>query len=365
MRILVLCLLPAPRSSKSVVGLTVHCFLFYTKSMSDQTLHKLKPLLLLVIALMLLGTVGFMYLDSLAFTDALLRVILLFSTLGFSEATTQTLAAKWFTIVLAFGGLSVIVYTASTFFSAVIEGELRGSWNKRMTDRKLTSLQDHIIICGFGRVGRQVAEEMAAEGLAVVIVDREDRSDECVPLGYLFLQGDAATHDDVLKKARIDTARAVIITMGHDSESLATAVTARALNPDVFIVARAATKQAESRLNRVGVDRVALPAQIGGYHMATMALRPSVVDFLDLLIDSKRGQLQIEQFEVNPGSGLIGGKVSDFFSPQQNAIVVLALYRAQGSTFLRPTVETRVQTGDRLILMGTLNQLNSFMAQTH
>lgn len=316
--------------------------------------------MLIVAIFVLYGSLGYVYLENLKFSDALLRTLLVFSTLGFSEATTQSEIGKWFTIFLIMVGVGVIVYVTTSFVRAVIEGEVSGSWKRHMTDRKLAKIRDHVIVCGFGQVGRQVAEEMAAEEVTVVVIDKEDRSEECHKKGYLFIQGDGASSDELWHKAHITVARAAIIAIGNDGECLSAAVTARALSDNLYIVARATSKEAESRLLRVGVNRVALPAVIGGYHMATMALRPSVVDFVDLLLDSKRDELQIEELEIEPHSSLINHKVLDFFHQRKNGIVPLALYRAHSKRCLRPNRDTEILVGDKLILMGTLHQLDTF-----
>lgn len=304
-----------------------------------------------------------MYFEQLAVTDALLRTILTFSTLGYGEATTQSEVGKWFSIFLIVVGLGVIVYATSGFVRAVIEGEISGSWKKHMQRNRLTKLKDHAIVCGFGRVGRQVAEELAAESQRVAVIDRNDKSDECAGLGYEFILGDVSASDDVLKQAGIAAAKVIVVAIGSDSECLSASVTARALNPHVFIVARAASKQAESRLKRVGVDRVALPALIGGYHMATMALRPTVVDFLDLLMDSKRDELQIEEYIAENASPLIGQKVFDHFGAHRGTVALLAMRRKGHTGFLRPNGTTMVENGDQLIVMGTVHQLDNLLRE--
>lgn len=333
----------------------------YHGSMHHKHATSLRTLFLIVIVFITYATVGHMWLEHLNFLDALLRTFLIFSTLGFSEATTQTAAGKWFTILLILIGIGVIVYVSSTFVRAVIEGELTGTWRKHKVMKKLAHLKDHAIICGFGRVGRQVAEEMAAEEIPLVIIDRENYAEECEKRGYLFLHGDAAANDDTLQRAGLDHARVLIIAFGNDSENLSLAVTARALNEKIFIVGRATSHAAEERLIRVGVNRVALPAYIGGYHMATMALRPNVVDFLDVLIDSKREEMQIEELEIVSNSALVGANIHTALPNKKGAPTLLALRRKDAKSFIRPTSAVHIEIGDKLILMGTVHQLDQLM----
>ncbi len=331
--------------------------------MPQKHLDQIKILILVVCIFITAGSSGYIYLEGLSPTDAVLRTLLTFSTLGYSEATTQSDVGKWFTIALILVGVGVIVYATSGFVRAVIEGEISGSWKRHMVHKRLDHLKDHIIVCGFGRVGRQVAEELAAEDEKVVVIDKNDKSSECEKLGYVFVQGDVSASDEVLTRAGITRARTIIIAIGTDSESLAASVNARALNPDIFIVARATNAQAESRLLRIGANRVAMPAFIGGYHMATMALRPTVVDFLDLVIDSKHGELQIEELEVEHHSKLVGERVMEKFANKRSGVACLAMKRKGSAGFARPTATMQVEAGDKLILMGTLQQLDTLLGR--
>lgn len=227
------------------------------------------------------------------------------------------------------------------------------SFKRRIMENKIENLRDHYIICGFGRVGRKVAEEFAAEKELFVIIDREDILEIPRKNGWLYIHGDAAKDDDILKKAQIERAKGIIIAVGNDADSVFIAVSARALNPKIFIVARASSEEASEKLKQLGVDRVALPYQIGGYHMATMALRPSVVDFLDVVVDSKHNELQIEEMQVDKNSKLIGHPLAAYLSRKKTGLAVLAIRRQGGENVLNPTGDTIIQAGDELILMGT------------
>lgn len=328
--------------------------------MHHRQIDRVKALFFMVVVFIVYGTAGYMMLEGLSFTDSLLRVALTFSTLGYGEVTTQSEVGKWFTIILIAVGLSVIVYSVSTFARLIIEGEISGTWKKKMMEKHLSKYKEHIIICGFGRVGKQIAEEVSAENIQMVVIDNEDKSLECHKLGYEFMHGDV-TMDDTLTKANITNAKTLIIAIGNDSECLACAVTARALNPALYIVARASTKHAAERLERVGVNKIALPAYIGGYHMASMALRPSVVDFIDLIIDSKHEELQIEELVIDKDNPANGHTINEFFQGGSGSPTVLAIQHKDGTRFLRPAGSKQIQTGDRIILMGTVHQLDDLI----
>ncbi len=324
--------------------------------------RRIKILGMIVLVLLIYGIIGYILIDGLSFTDAFLRVLLVFSTLGFSEATTQGLAGKWFTILLIVAGDSLILYVATTVVREIVEGEVTGSWKKIRMLKKIQGLKDHVVICGFGRVGRQVAEEVAAENIPVVVIDREDKSDECLKQGYYFVHGDSSVEDAPLIEANAQKARSIVIAIGNDSDGLAAAVNVSALCPDVYTVGRASNRQAEARLLRSGVDRVVMPATIGGYHMATMALRPSVIDFIDMILDSKHDELQIEEVIIQEDSEIDGQKIGDLFA-KSSGIRVLAVQRFNAAGFIRPNTNTVVRVGDRLILLGKNEQMSSIIVK--
>lgn len=225
-------------------------------------------------------------------------------------------------------------------------------------ETKISHLKDHYIICGFGRVGRQIADELNEEEVPFMVIDKQDIFDDCQKKGWLYMLGDASKDEDVLKKARIDTAKGVLIAVGSDADCVFITVSARSLNPNLFIVARASTQEAADKLKKVGANRVALPYQIGGYHMATMALRPAVVDFIDTIFDSRHDELHVEQMLVNKGSKIISTPLKKYLSRDNTKVVILAVLRTGESSVLNPTGDTTLREGDNLILLGTRKDLD-------
>lgn len=277
----------------------------------------------------------------------------------FQEIIIKTMDLKeffsntFFTVAIA---ISALIVSISYF--RLVQGKLIQTYKRKKIDKIIANLFDHFIICGFGRVGRQIVEEFASEGIPFVVVDRRDYFSECFERKWPFILGDAAVDEGVLKKAGIDRAKGLIISVGQDADSVFIAVAAKSLNPNLFIVARASTKQAADKLRKVGVDRVALPYQIGGYHMATMAIRPAVVDFLDVIVDSKHSELQVEEILAKEGSKLIGKPLASYLSRKKTGAVVLAIKKESGESLINPTAEVIIERGDSLILMGTKEQLN-------
>jgi len=226
-------------------------------------------------------------------------------------------------------------------------------------EKTIQTLKDHFIVCGFGRVGSQVAEELFHERVPFVVTEREpSRVKKCQEKGYLCLLGDAAVGEEVLEKAGAKKAKCLIITVGTDAEALFIAVTAKSLNPELFIVARASSPEGASKLEKVGVERVALPYQIGGYHMANMALRPGVVDFLDIIVDTKHQEMVVEELEVQKNSPLFGTNVERHFNHNKNnQVVVLAIKKPDQSCIVNPGPDIILKDGDKLVLLGTKQSL--------
>ncbi len=252
-----------------------------------------------------------------------------------------------FTISIGISALiATLVYLAS--FSGVIQKELK----RRRMKHAVAHLKDHYIVCGFGRVGQQIARELDAEKEKFVILERDDdKLKEAKAHGWAYLIGDVAVDEQMLVQAQIEHAKGVIIAVGSDADAIFMAISAKSLNPEVFLVARASNAEAAAKLTKIGVNRVALPYQIGGYHMATMAVRPSVVDFLDLLIDHENDELEMEEFWIEKG-GFYDGKTikeSDFLT---DGVAILAIRRSNGKAVVNPEDSAALKGGDRLVAMG-------------
>lgn len=223
---------------------------------------------------------------------------------------------------------------------------------------RLLNMKDHYIVCGLGRVGSQVARELAAEGQAFVAMDtNEEKVKEAVALGFTAFVGDA-TKEEELAKAKIGKAKGLVASLGDDSSNLFVTLTARQLNPNLFIVSRANREENISRMVRAGADKVAMPNQIGGFHMATMLMRPHVIDVLDVLSTNKNSDLQVQEITVPQHSHAAGNKLEHVLK-HTNGVTVLALNNVDGVSQVHPSGVEVLYPGDKLIAMGTRSQLHS------
>ncbi len=221
-------------------------------------------------------------------------------------------------------------------------------------NKKISEQKDHFIICGFGRVGYQIAEELAQEKANFVVIDKDpEKIRACEEKGWLCLLGDSSAQEEILKKAGVDKAKALIIAIDKDADAVFVAVTAKSINPNLFIIARASSQEVASKLEKVGVERVALPYKIGGYHMANIALRPAVVDFLDVIVDSKHQEMVVEELEIKPNSPLQNQKIGEKFDHGKINVIILTVKKADKSCLVHPTPDVKLESGDKLILLGT------------
>ncbi len=311
----------------------------------------------LVILLLTVGTCGYMIIEGWSPLDSLYMVIITLSTIGYKEVHPLSPPAQIFTIILIISGISVVAFTIRWFTEYVIEGRLRGTIMRRQIDKKIKKLKNHYIICGLGRVGDQVAEEFSGEGISFVAIDKKtSRFLKCKKNKWLYIEGDASD-EEVLKNAGIERAKGLVSVVGGDVDNVFITLTARSLAPDLFIVARANNEDAVPKLEKAGADRVAKPYRIGGYHMATMALRPDVVDFLDAMVDTKHEELQIGEIIIPFSSRVVGEQLGKYLSRRKTGVAILAINKKDGSSYVNPTGDTIIKGGEKLIIMGTKNGL--------
>ncbi len=264
-------------------------------------------------------------------------------------------------LALIISSYVIIAYLLKLFAEYIIE--LGGNVGKLRMKAKVDKLKDHYIICGLGRVGSQVVREMAGEGVPFVALDRDGaRVEEMIKAGYLALQLDS-TNEGVLEEVGIERARGLVACLSEDSLNLFVTLAARSLNPNLYIVARANRSENEVKLKRAGADRVAMPYRIGGYHMASMALRPNVVDYMDIISDkSNTGDLEVEEMIVGEHSPLAGRRLGKTLTEGEIGATVIAINGADGTSRVRPTGNEVIYAGDRLVILGAKRDLTQASA---
>ncbi|GAB4216129.1 MAG: potassium channel protein [Roseiflexaceae bacterium] len=305
----------------------------------------------LLIMVLLVGTAGFMLIEGWTPIEALYTSMLIVSTLGFSDIRPTDTPGRVLTMGLIIAGVGTLYYIVGALAQTVIENQLdRGK--KRMMEHKVARLKQHFIVCGYGRVGQQTCRQLASEQHAFIVIDNNpERISRVAAQGYLYLVGDAS-NDTVLREAGVERARALLTAVHSDAANVYITLSARALNAQLFIVARASTDEAEHKLRIAGANRVISPYVLGGRSMAGMALRPALMDFLDVLVHSDDLAMWLEELPIRSDSPLPGLSVGDIQLRERAGLTILALRRADGQMLLNPAPDLVLRGGDTLIVLG-------------
>ena len=309
--------------------------------------------------LLVVGTAGFRWLEGMTVIDALYMTVITLSTVGFGEVNQLEPAGRIFTICLIMGGAGLAAYILSSVADFMIVGEWRAYLEERRQRHMLEHLAAHIIVCGYGRVGRHVVAGLQAERLPFVVLDPDPEKIQHLQLaGVLAIEGNAAVEQD-LKAAGIDRARGLVAAASSDAENVFIVLTARSLRPDLLILARANYEDSEPKLLRAGADRVVLPYSITGRRIVTMLARPDVADFLDEIAHTAGLELLLEQVQVSPTSPFVGQTVVQAQLEHRFGVTVLAYKPPGGQLVKRPDDETPLEAHAYLVVLGTGDQLQA------
>jgi voltage-gated potassium channel len=320
-------------------------------------LHRLLLPVIVVAVLLVAGTAGYQLIEGWPPLDALYMTVITITTVGFLEVHPLGAGGRLFTMALALGGVFTAFYAAAEFIRAVVTGEIRTVLGRQRMESRLEKLKNHLVICGFGRVGRLVADEFAAAGLDFVVIDRDPKVFEAFESAHGIPLVGEATADDVLRRAGVERARALVTAAASDADNLFITLSARLLNDRLFIVARAEGEAAEVKLRRAGASRVVSPYAIGGHRVAQAVLRPNAMDFIELATSSEHLELQIEEIEMGEGSPLAGCTLKASPIRSELGIIIVAIKKPGGMVF-NPAPEALLEAGDVLITLGHRQQLD-------
>jgi voltage-gated potassium channel len=311
----------------------------------------------LLAAVVLAGTLGYMVIERWSAWDAFYMSVITITTVGYREVHDLSLAGQIWTVLLLFGGVGSALYVFTLLATVVVEGGLPLRLQKRRQARMINTIKDHFIVCGYGRIGSIIAGQLQRQNVPFVIVERDPaRLQAAMMDGVLAVQADAS-HEDVLKRVGIDTARCLIAAVGTDAENVYTVLSARVLRPDLFIVGRAEGDDAARKLLRAGANRVVSPYQIGAVQMAQTAIRPAVVDFMTLATSSDNLELAMEEITVMKGASLGDKSLLDANLRQRFGVIVVAIQREDGRMDFNPEPDTAIRAGDKLVVLGRPHSL--------
>jgi voltage-gated potassium channel len=305
----------------------------------------------------IVGVLGYEFIEGWNFLDSIYMTITTITTVGYREVHQLSDAGRIFSIFLMVGGVGGALYALTGIVGYIVEGNIGTVWERRKMQNKISNLKNHYILCGFGRVGEEIARTFKEEEVPFIIIDNRP---ECVSrlekTDYVYMEGDA-TQDEVLKLAGIERARGMIAAVGTDTDNTYITLSARGLCPNIYIEARASSPEAMTKLERAGANRVILPHAIGGNRMAMLALRPAVVDFIDKVIYSRGREMRLENVDVTENSKLIGLTIKDV--QDKTRVTTLAMQKKGHTLIPNPPAEEVVAEGDQLIVIGTRAQLTS------
>jgi voltage-gated potassium channel len=320
-------------------------------------------LLLFPACLIGFGMVGYVVLEpNYTPFDALYMTVMTITTVGYGEVHRLSTAGRAFTIFLMLGGIFTMFYAAGELIRAIVSGEVRTALGRYRMEQSLARLNYHVIVCGFGRMGRLVCREFDAKGIAFVVIEKQAELLADFNLKHgIALAGDA-TSDEVLQRAGVQRARAVVSVLGTNADNLYVTMSARLLNDRLFIVSRSEDEAGEEKLRRAGANRVVSPYAIGGSRVASAVLRPAVVDFIELATRSEHMELQIEETLITPTSKLVGTTLKESHLRQDYGIIIVAIKKPTGAMVFNPPSDARIEAGDTLITLGHRQQLDQLEA---
>ena len=318
------------------------------------TLKQLQIGIFALLITILGGTIGYMIIEDMNLFDSFYMTMITISTTGFSEIKELTVGGRMLTIFLIITGLASVAYAGGRGVQILIETQI---FRRRRMSKKLEESDKHYIVCGYGRMGELICEALKANNVPFVIVEKDSlKVEKILEKGYLFVYGDASK-DEILLEAGIKRASGLVTVIGTDAENVFAALSARELNPEVYIVARAIDEGTEGKLLKAGADRVVKPYELGGTRMVQLLLRPGVIDFIDGIARRRDVNISLEEVIVKDTSPLIGVTLADSPIRKQLDILIVAIVKKNDEFIYNPKGDRKIEAGDKLIAIGEFEKL--------
>jgi voltage-gated potassium channel len=325
----------------------------------DHLRRRLTLIAAAVVLVLVGGTAGFVWIEDYPVFDAFYMTLTTVTTVGYGEIRTLSQPGRIFNSFLILFGVIIMLLAIGAMTQTIIELELNQFFGKRRIKSMIEKLQGHIILCGFGRVGRGAAEELRQAGAPFVIVDHnEDRVERAIHDGMLAVLADAS-RDETLKDVGVERATGLIATLASDADNLFVILTAKTLNPSLQLSARVAEETSEVKMRRAGANFVFAPYNTTGHRMAQALLKPHVLQFLDFTTRKNMGlDVDIEQVRVAERSVFAGRSLAEMDVRKDTGVIILAIRKSSGEMSFNPTADSKVFPGDHLIAMGEPHQLH-------
>ena len=336
-----------------------------SRQQSAALINRLRIIIPVFALVIVIGTVGYWLLeDDYGWLDSAYQSVITISTVGFGEVKPLSDASRTFTIILILLGVSAFTYTFSALGEYVVAGELRGLVRARRMRNSIAALDGHNIVCGFGRIGQRIAEEFKAVGQPVVIIENDPLTLEHMQAdGWLGVEGDGGD-DNALIDANVKSASRLIAATGSDATNLMISLSARTINPELFIVARADDVANEQKLLKAGANRVVPIYRSAGRRMVQLAMRPNAVEFTDIALGDYEIELSIEDIRVQSESRLDGATIENCITPEGGTYMIIAVRRRDGALEMMPPPSTPIVANDVLVVFGTRDQFSALESLT-
>ncbi len=318
---------------------------------------------ILLLASLLVGVSGYMWLEHLTFIEAFYMTIITMSTVGFQEVQPLSDTGMVFTSILIIFSFGIFAYVVTTFTRYIVDGVFRNYYRDNKVKKRIQKLENHVIVCGYGRNGKQAAIELTSHGFTVVIIEEKEQVIQIIreETDFLFVHGDS-TQDDVLLNARIDTARALITALPIDADNLFVVLSAIELNPKLKVISRASNEQTDKKLKRAGASNVIMPDRLGGTHMAKLIAQSDVVEFLDhLMLQSNLDVLLKEIACTHLADCFVGRSIRELDIRNSSGANIIGLRRGDGSYIVNPTPEVTLERSDQIFALGNDRQIEHLM----
>jgi len=323
-----------------------------------KALNRIKLGILVLLVIIFSATLGLMYLEGWDFFTALYVTVITLSTVGYGDITPTTFWGKVFTLLYIVCGVGAMAYTFASIAGFIIEGELKKVLRLKKMENKLKNINNHYIICGFGKIGKIVTKKFDNAGVPYVVIDIDEKNLMEETENYknlLYVIGDA-TLDEVLIKAGVKRAKGLIATVSSDAENLFITISARGLNPNLYIIAKAEAENTVDKLLKAGANRVVSPYSIGGMRIAEMALRPEILDFVSTLMDETH-DMEIGRFTVHPGSEVVGKTLHESKIRQKSGATILAIIKDNDNVIINPGPDVVLEVYNVIYAFGTKEHL--------
>jgi voltage-gated potassium channel len=319
--------------------------------------------LLLSIVLIAMGTTGYIVIEGWNLLDALYMTIITLATVGYGEVHAVSRIGQVYTIVLILSGVGFFLYVVGAVIQFMVEGRVRILMGRRRLDRKIARLKNHYIICGYGRIGRVISQRLRRENFDLVIIDKNpDLVETFEAQNVVYMCADAGDEATLLK-AGIHNAKALIASLATDADNVFLVLTARQLDPDLYIIARAGNEAAKAKLAAAGANSVEAPYETGAATMAQRIIRPTVTNFLDLAFSHSHKDIQMEEIPVAEGSQFEDVMLKDSGIRQKYNLIIIAIKKPDDRMLFNPSFEARIHAGDTVIAVGDPTNLKKLEAE--